>query len=108
MLPKLECAFVTYSTREAAEKAVDALYKNLVINKKPLQLAWGRSHNSVPSLVPQTAATISVVPPPAALPAPASFKPLISLNYYPSMNPTALGATGDTIPDRPSNPPSKR
>ncbi|KAG0608088.1 hypothetical protein M758_8G076900 [Ceratodon purpureus] len=42
MVPQRACAFVTYTTREGAEKAADHLANKLVINGLRLKLMWGR------------------------------------------------------------------
>lgn len=36
-------AFVSYTTREAAEKAIAQLHNNLKVNEVPLRVAWGKS-----------------------------------------------------------------
>jgi len=43
ILPGKSCAFVTYSNREGAEKAVKALYNKLTVKGVPLRVSWGRS-----------------------------------------------------------------
>ncbi|XP_072998110.1 zinc finger CCCH domain-containing protein 40-like [Typha latifolia] len=42
MVPQRACAFVTYTTREAAEKAAEQLANKLVIKGLRLKLMWGR------------------------------------------------------------------
>lgn len=42
MVPQRACAFVTYTTREGAEKAAEQLANKLVINGLRLKLMWGR------------------------------------------------------------------
>jgi pre-mRNA-splicing factor RBM22/SLT11 len=41
-----KCAFVTYTTRDAAEKAADALAHNLVIKGEKLKVMWGKPQAS--------------------------------------------------------------
>ncbi|XP_010491303.1 PREDICTED: zinc finger CCCH domain-containing protein 4-like [Camelina sativa] len=42
ILPKKACAFVTYTTREGAEKAIQELCNRLVVNGQRLKLTWAR------------------------------------------------------------------
>ena len=44
--PQSNCAFVTYTTREAAEKAADKLHNNLVVRGMKLRLMWGRAQKT--------------------------------------------------------------
>lgn len=44
------CAFVTYTTREAAEKAADELSNKLVIKGLRLKLMWGRPQQPKPEI----------------------------------------------------------
>ncbi|KAF2538376.1 hypothetical protein F2Q70_00006684 [Brassica cretica] len=44
ILAEKACAFVTYTTRQGAEKAMQELSNRLVINGQRLKLTWGRSH----------------------------------------------------------------
>jgi len=115
MVPKLECAFVTFTTREAAEKASEALYRNLKIKDHVIQLSWGKSPSvsaapalpAAPSSAPQAIlppgalAGPPMVPwtlPPAIPPALAGYPAPFFVppaNFYPSMDPTAMGSRGD-------------
>jgi len=119
LVPKLESAFVTYTTREAAEKAAEALYRRLTVKNHTLQLSWG--HSSSPSqaqIAPRAYAPIppqgflppppglgfAVPPPPGwAVPpgAPGYAVPFFPppMSYYPSMDPTAMGSKGDKALD---------
>jgi hypothetical protein len=36
------CAFVTYTTREATEKAAEATFGKLTIKGMPIRVSWGR------------------------------------------------------------------
>jgi hypothetical protein len=36
------CAFVTYTTREATEKAAEATFGKLTIKNMPIRVSWGR------------------------------------------------------------------
>jgi len=44
LVPQKLCAFVTYSTREGAERAAAKLYTTLTVRGVPCRLAWGKSH----------------------------------------------------------------
>ncbi|KAJ0266409.1 RNA recognition motif domain-containing protein [Hirschfeldia incana] len=44
ILAEKACAFVTYTTRQGAEKAMQDLSNRLVVNGQRLKLTWGRSH----------------------------------------------------------------
>lgn len=55
--PREMCAYVEYSKREDAERAVSALYKNLSINGRDLTVAW-----SIPINDKQTAYRKTVIP----------------------------------------------
>lgn len=46
VVPASNCAFVTYTTREAAEKAADKLHNNLVVRGMKLRLLWGRAQKT--------------------------------------------------------------
>jgi hypothetical protein len=46
VVPASNCAFVTYTTREAAEKAADKLHKSLVVRGMKLRLMWGRAQKT--------------------------------------------------------------
>ncbi|XP_061355274.1 zinc finger CCCH domain-containing protein 49-like [Gastrolobium bilobum] len=48
MVLQRACAFVTYTTREAAEKAAEELSNKLVIKGLRLKLMWGRPQSSKP------------------------------------------------------------
>ncbi|XP_010521918.1 PREDICTED: zinc finger CCCH domain-containing protein 4-like isoform X2 [Tarenaya hassleriana] len=51
ILPEKACAFVTYTTREGAEKATEELCNKLVVNGQRLKLTWGRPQ--VPKTEPE-------------------------------------------------------
>jgi len=112
MVPKSACAFVTYSTKQAAEKAVEELHNNLVIDETTLRLSWakpqtheggaiplvtnyyqqpqttntGSSYFSIPNATPSFSAYGNAPPPPN----PSLYKP-----QYPSMNPNRFGSKRD-------------
>eukprot|EP01083_Nonionella_stella_P197075 724772_1 len=43
LLPDRKCGFITFSMRENAEKAINALFDVLYLNKKKCELNWARS-----------------------------------------------------------------
>ncbi len=43
LVPQSKCAFVTYTTREAAEMAAEKLYLNLQVKDTVLKLDWGKN-----------------------------------------------------------------
>ncbi|KAL7082357.1 hypothetical protein ACP275_14G093600 [Erythranthe tilingii] len=92
MVLQRACAFVTYMTREGAEKAAEELVNRLVIKGLRLKLLWGRPPQ-VPKLVsegsyeaPKLQATRNPPPPVPYfnIPSPTA--------YYPSMDPQRMGA----------------
>ncbi len=42
LVPHQSCAFVTYTTRAAAESAAETLFNKLVVNGVPLRMSWGK------------------------------------------------------------------
>lgn len=50
ILPDKACAFITYTTREGAEKAVEELCNKLVVKGLRLKLTWGRPQVPKPEL----------------------------------------------------------
>jgi len=95
-----------FESREAAEAAATAKYKNLKIGGKALSLAWGKSQNALPALPvgpppPPIAAANAPPMPPGLLALMPSAGTMFSTNQvplYPSMDPTAMGTKGDTAP----------
>jgi RNA recognition motif. (a.k.a. RRM, RBD, or RNP domain) len=49
------CAFVTYSTRGAAERAIEELSNRLIIHGQRLKLMWGRPQEKRPEAAPADA-----------------------------------------------------
>ncbi|KAH3765814.1 CCCH-type zinc finger family protein [Pelomyxa schiedti] len=75
LVPAQTCAFVTYTTREAAEAAADKLFNTLTIKGKQARIAWGKKFD--PTAASTTSRTssdplggISVLPPGVVLPPP--------------------------------------
>jgi len=110
MVPKATCAFVTFTTREAAETVVEKLSHSLNIKGHQLKVSWSKPSNVDTTVqVPQNAAAY---PPGMGYPIPPFFPPypmfvpgypmppfLPPVNqdpstkpYYPSMDPNFLGA----------------
>ncbi|KAI9114425.1 hypothetical protein K1719_014653 [Acacia pycnantha] len=73
------CAFVTYTTREGAEKAAEELSNKLVIKGLRLKLMWGRHQTAKPDSESSDQAR----------------------SYYPSMDPQRMGAV---IPSQDGGP----
>lgn len=79
------CAFVTFTTRAAAEKAAEEAGK-LTVGKIPCRVAWGKRQSKSP---PGVAGGLKAAPPGLA-PAPPAGKP--ATPYYPSMDPRNMSA----------------
>ncbi|XP_065845132.1 pre-mRNA-splicing factor RBM22-like [Oscarella lobularis] len=43
IVPRQNCAFLTYTTRDAAERAAEATFNKLVINGSRVKILWGKS-----------------------------------------------------------------
>ena len=92
MIPERRCAIITYTLRKSAEEAAAALHKKLNIKSVNLKLWWakpasddrrgGSKHG--PSFAP---------PPPGSAPRPGQQN--ATPTFYPSMNPSAMGARPD-------------
>jgi len=92
--PTQHCAFVEFTTREAAEAAINKLYSNLIVNGVFLRLSWAK-----PTQLSQTSQQLASDGGGAS----DSSRP-----YYPSMDPERLGtkpeqantsaASGATVP----------
>lgn len=111
------CAFITYTTRQAAETAAEELANRLIIKGTRLKLMWGRPHQPKPQESiedtgqPQTSAPSAAAARPTMLPpqvqmqmgVAAPFQPYgpnyfnlphaggPERQYYPSMDPSAMG-----------------
>lgn len=100
------CAFVTYTTREGAEKAAEALFNKMYIKGCFLRVSWGKPASaqapfgaaldsdstffSLPAPVGDQPPPpgVTFVPPPASVPAPGTG----ARPYYPSMDPSQQGS----------------
>lgn len=79
VMPKANCAFVTYSTRDAAERAIEALWNTkLSIKALSLKVTWAK-----PQQKQQQTKTASLVSASGATP---------SAALYPSMDPNLMGS----------------
>lgn len=122
VVPKAMCAFVTYSSREAAESAAENLFNKLKVKDTPLRLSWGKPQNFdptqaithypfPPTLPTQPSSTntsdtnnllslptgvTSNIPPPPGI----THYPPVPRPYYPSMDPHMMGSKPDGFDDK--------
>ncbi|KAG7554418.1 RNA-binding domain superfamily [Arabidopsis suecica] len=98
-------AFVTYTTREGAEKAIQELSNRLVVNGQKLKLTWGRPKVPKPdqsgsNQQQQGSVAHSGLIPRAAISQQQYYTPPPPPNqyrlYYPSMDPQRMGAVIST------------
>lgn len=112
LVPKSLCAFVSFYSRESAEKAAEKLHNNLSINGAQLRLAWSKpqafdvgkgpvaqpppsnSYFNIPSQPTSTGGSsyFSLPPPTSFVPPPL---PGTSKLIYPSMNSQQFGSKTD-------------
>ncbi|KAL5712290.1 hypothetical protein ACHQM5_014479 [Ranunculus cassubicifolius] len=81
MVAQCSCAFVTYVSREGAEKAAEELSNKLVVNGKRLKLSWGKSQ------IGNCNGGAERQPPQHN-----QYQPPQGVNYYPSMDAHRMGA----------------
>ncbi|KAG2425964.1 hypothetical protein HXX76_013335 [Chlamydomonas incerta] len=87
------CAFVTYTSRSAAEKAAEELGGNPLIKGARVKLMWGRpppapgGRNAAAAADPMQPSTSGFGGAAGGAPAPGS-----AASYYPSMDPSAMGS----------------
>lgn len=109
LVPKQSCAFITYTTRTAAEMAVEKSFQKLVIHGQKLVIRWGRSQAkrgaSATEGKPQVFAPVPGLPigPPdyfslGSSEASSSSGSATSTIHYPSQDPQRLGATAIKLP----------
>eukprot|EP00743_Colponemidia_sp_Colp-15_P005982 GILK01006429.1.p1 GENE.GILK01006429.1~~GILK01006429.1.p1 ORF type:complete len:435 (-),score=57.85 GILK01006429.1:83-1318(-) len=149
MVPHQACAFVSYTTREAAEQAAELMAERTIVKGLKLRIMWGKppappgsqqtpayNYPALPIPVPSepTAAAGEVEPtapgaapaqapfappPPGAAPPlpPAPFYPQFAppppagtggRPYYPSMDPSRMGAVNKPRPNYAPPPPPPR
>lgn len=119
MVSKQRCAFVTYTTRDATEKAIEKSFQKLNIYGQRLTIRWGRSQGKrnnvaaddgdnrlklapVPGLpvgAPDYFGLGSSTGPSAAAGSAIPSLPLPSGIHYPSQDPLRLGSTGVKLPN---------
>ncbi|KAL4431000.1 hypothetical protein ABPG75_006256 [Micractinium tetrahymenae] len=116
------CAFVTYATRAAAEKAADELANKLTVKGHRLKLLWGKPQQAPQPAAPGTgAAAAAAAGRSAGAPGFPSYMPMPAApgasgaNYYPSMDPNQAGSYRQQQqqqqhggPPRPPGPPGGR
>lgn len=90
MVPRKCCAFVTFTTREAAEEAANKLHRILKIRDKRVGVMWGKPQQTQQSQASAALAAGAAGLPPGVPPGMAGpggvYRP-----YYPSMDPGASG-----------------
>jgi hypothetical protein len=95
LVSKTSTCFVTYTTREAAEKAISLSYNNCVINDINIKIAWAKPAIHDANTEPKTYFTMPSVDASTATPTNYSYVPPNPVNapsFYPSMNPQRLGS----------------
>jgi pre-mRNA-splicing factor RBM22/SLT11 len=81
MVPKQNCAFITFSAREAAEAATEGSFGKLVIKGKKLKIMWGKPQGSIPT--PGSSSDLNLAPVPGLPPAPLPPPPMDpKTNYF--------------------------
>lgn len=127
IVPRQQCAFIEFTTRDAAERAAKAKYNNCVVKGVKLAVNWSKDvkHGAQPvahgtSRGPQTNSAVPQ-PPPHALPipgyAPQHRVPVIPSGFKsfqpppppatPSPSNTSTGATARAVPPPPPPPPRR-
>jgi len=102
VVPHQNCAFITYTSRSAAEAAAEALYNKLFIKGCFLRISWGKpaslqgqpeAQDNYFSLPPAPGSAAPNGPPAPAFyfPTPGAAQPF-ARPYYPSMDPNSFGA----------------
>eukprot|EP01127_Copromyxa_protea_P001247 TRINITY_DN11288_c0_g1_i1.p1 TRINITY_DN11288_c0_g1~~TRINITY_DN11288_c0_g1_i1.p1 ORF type:complete len:373 (-),score=79.03 TRINITY_DN11288_c0_g1_i1:89-1111(-) len=84
MLAEQRCAFIEFTTREAAEAAISKLYNNLIVHGTFLRLAWAKPTQLGASKDELRAVNAGGL--------------VGNRTYYPSMDPERLGARPDMPP----------
>uniref|UniRef100_A0A6M2DS05 Pre-mRNA-splicing factor RBM22 n=1 Tax=Xenopsylla cheopis TaxID=163159 RepID=A0A6M2DS05_XENCH len=98
-----QCAFIQYTTRTAAEMAVEKTFNKLIINGRRLNIKWGKSQANR-SKDASEIVTTPVPGLPGALPLP---PPEIDTNYFNlDTTPFKPHLMGHMIPQRPPMPPN--
>ncbi|KAI3908131.1 hypothetical protein MKW92_043080 [Papaver armeniacum] len=101
IVPNLACAFVTYTTREGAEKAAEELSNKLVIKGLRLKVFWGKAQYQRTELEDKAQTRGGLLPravtsqqqhPLVQSPSYFNIPPPPSQTWYPSMDPQRMGA----------------
>lgn len=109
MVHKQNCAFITYTTRPAAEKAAEGSFGSLIIKGNRLKVLWGRSQATFPTAGSKGGTELANVPGlPEPLPPPPAFDPLnlsgVSATH-PPLPPSSTTQKEGHPPPPPSGPP---
>ncbi|KAL4859438.1 Zinc finger CCCH domain-containing protein 40 [Chlorella vulgaris] len=109
-----KCAFVTYATREAAERAAEEKSGTLIVKGNRLKLLWGKPQQPRPAADGGAAAAAGAA---GGQPSGAAYPPAYmpsggrgGAGHYPSMDPSAMGShqqqqQQQSGPQRPRPPP---
>jgi pre-mRNA-splicing factor RBM22/SLT11 len=104
VVPLSNCAFVTYTTREAAEMAVEKLHGNLVVRGARLKIMWGRPQSKKPGQGEGMGGVPAPPPMQTQEHAPAAGAPAAGFYPYPAPGPPGLPAVPPPPP--PGRPPA--
>eukprot|EP00794_Sanderia_malayensis_P016806 gene16806-18502_t len=77
MVTRQNCAFVTYTTRQAAEFAIEKTYNKLIIKGRRLKILWGKSQSERPRGGDDGGVKLTPVP---GLPGPLPLPPVETTN----------------------------
>ncbi|GIY82784.1 pre-mRNA-splicing factor RBM22 [Caerostris darwini] len=105
LLNKQQCAFIQFTTRQAAESAAEKAFNKLILNGRRLTIKWGRSQAKVSSGGSKESEHKNLEPVPGlpeALPAPSEE---LANNYF-NLTPTpAVLPSAAALPPAPPLPP---
>lgn len=62
LVAKQKCAFITFTTREAAEKAAETSFNKLIIKGRRLRILWGKAQSMLPAPGKKGGADLAPVP----------------------------------------------
>ena len=62
MVARQNCAFVTYTSRVAAEMAAERTYNKMIIKGRRLKILWGKSQSEKPKAGNDGGAMLTPVP----------------------------------------------
>lgn len=86
-----KCAFITYLTRDSAEKAAAKLYNSLNINGKALRMSWGKRQTGT-GLGPGAPLPPGIKTAGGDGPLPPGIRAAPAASLYPSQNPSNMAA----------------